>query len=62
VQRQAGERVPESLGDRGADVRERLERRRHRKEHRIVRKGDEGEARAGVERNALHRLRARGLM
>ena len=50
VERRPRQRVAERLGDRGADVHERLEWRRRRDEHRVVGKRDDREAGTGVER------------
>ena len=54
LERLAGERVAERLGDRRPDVRERVERRRRGEQERVVGQGHEREARARVQRDARH--------
>ena len=56
LQRPAGKRVAERLGDGGADVGERVERRRSAEQHRVLRERDERHARAGMQGHAHRRI------
>ena len=54
LERLAGERVAERLGDRRSHVRERVERRWRGEQERVVGEGHERDARAGVQGDARH--------
>ena len=54
LERRSGKRVPERLGDRPTDIRQRVERRRRGEQESVVGQGDERQPRARMEGDAAH--------